>query len=239
MLPLVVSGVSGSGISTAISLAVANFTTQRVNVVKLTRSDFSLHSPFEMLLHHYGFRPNEGYLNRTLVSPVPQTIQTLVGMAAPTVIIVEDYLNGVVSLRAKRAHLYQWGSLAAHSPELSVVLGTSEEAPHLNCHSGQPAWPEYLIHNWSDKISLNGYLDMLSMIASSNLYLSLDLSRHTETLYALSNGITGNLIRIIQQWCINLILKDEPSLEPNLVNRSLRSIIQENGELLYASNYGR
>lgn len=232
--PSLVFGESGSGISTAIARITEHFNIIKKNVVVLQRRDFTLHSPFQMLLHHYGFRPADS-ARCTATTKLPHYIDSLLTMARPDIIILDDFLNGVIENKDVSSHLAQWASLAKRVPRISIILGSPYRKDTARIFSSLN-YRAIHINKWQLGDLFTSYLASFSDLAMGLYSVRLDLPEHSEQMYHHSQGNTGNLIRHLQQIVINLILNEQSNLSQSLARAELRYLIENNAKTLYQAN---
>lgn len=230
-MPLVVCGKSGSGVSTAMCRAAHQFELTRKGVVVLQRQDLAFYSPYQMLLHHYGFRPADSA--RPVSSyDMPLYITKLLAVAEPEVIILDDFLNGVVGKKDISKHLAQWTNVANATPKTLIIFGNSG---HLTPTwlSSLPNYKSIYIDEWSLDPSFDLYLRKLSDLVLRKYGLNMDLQLFQGQLYQHSHGNTGNLIRHLRQLVINLILNQQSDMTITFGAKKLKELIEDNARIFY------
>lgn len=228
-MPLVVCGKSGSGISTVMCRTANQFKLTSTGVVVLQRQDLALYSPYQMLLHHYGFRPAD---SARLASSydLPLYITKLLAMAEPEVIILDDFLNGVVGKKDISKHLAQWTNLANAIPQTSIIFGNpGRRTP--TWLSSAPNYKSIYIDEWSPGLSFDLYLSQISDLALTKYGLNMELQEFQSQLYQHSHGNTGNLIRHLRQLVINLILNQQSDMTLFFATKKLKELIEDNARI--------
>ncbi|MBK4993280.1 ATP-binding protein [Pseudomonas sp. S37] len=228
-MPLVVCGKSGSGISTVMSRTAKQFKLTSTGVVVLQRQDLALYSPYQLLLHHYGFRPAD---SARLASSydLPLYITKLLAMAEPEVIILDDFLNGVIGNKDKSKHLAQWTNLANAMPQTSIIFGNpGRRTP--TWLSSAPNYKSVYIDEWSPGPSFDLYLSQISDLALTKYGLNMELQVFQSQLYQHSHGNTGNLIRHLRQLVINLMLNQQSDMTLFFATKKLKELIEDNARI--------
>lgn len=230
-MPLVVCGKSGSGVSTAMYRTAHQFELMRKGVVVLQRQDLAFYSPYQMLLHHYGFRPAD---SERLVSSydLPLYITRLLAMAEPEVIILDDFLNGVIEKKDISKHLAQWTNVANAMPKTLIIFGNPGRLTPTWL-SSLPNFKSIYIDEWPPGPSFDLYLMQLSDLALRKYSLNMELQAFRGQLYQHSHGNTGNLIRHLRQLVINLILNHQSDMTITFAAKTLKELIENNASIFY------
>jgi hypothetical protein len=232
-MPVLVCGNSGSGISTVMSRTAHQFELTSTGVVVLQRQDLAFYSPYQMLLHHYGFRPPDSARFGSSYD-LPHYITKLLAMAEPEVIILDDFLNGVIEKKDISKHLAQWTNVANAIPKTSIIFGNPGRLTPTWL-SGVPNYKSIYIDEWSLGPSFDLYLSQLSDLALTKYGLKMELQKFQSQLYQHSHGNTGNLIRHLRQLVINLMLNHQSDMTIIFAAKKLKELIEDNARIFYES----
>lgn len=229
------SGLSGSGLSTALTEALKRlYHVNDAHRFMLARPEIDDgYLPSEYLLHYFGFRFIANSKSPQYSKGLSKEAISLGGILTGSIIFVDDYLAGVANLAQKRTHLRQWNQLAEAPLSLRIVLSGPSDYIKSTWESHQVSDRTILIQEWAFDENFLKYLNGISSLIYKLYEIDVDLPLYASSLFSLSQGNTARLLDYIRECVRYAIFSAEKGFPTKLLKMTFREVLHTNAKLFH------
>ena len=227
----IILGESGCGVSTATKMCQDILLRRSINTIVLSPRAFSdENNPWEALLDYYGFTYQGAKLQSTKNQIIPYFILNLIRHAKIDCIILNDFLEGVITRVKKQQLINACLSLARTPMSINIIIGTTKRAYGATC-TDDILTSIHCIPEWENGVGFSSFLGLLENTLSEKHTINIDLRPHAETIFKLCSGNTGNLFYLLKEHAIHALLTAPTQVPLSNEFPPLKATLQNNAYL--------
>lgn len=228
------AGQPGCGLSTAVDgVFQATQSLRCRNVFKIHKLGADVGLPPEgMLLKRFGF--GHGVSKSTSSKALPKHLFSLAQILGSSVLLIEDYLSGVVNIADKQQHINIWNKLATPPLQLKILLAgpySSSERPSKKPPVNQC---RLLIDEWQENEVFFEFLSELSALIKQKFKLNIRLVESSSSIFRNCKGNTATILEHVRQAAIYGVLSRSSTVSDVILSYSQKELVHENAKLYTA-----